>query len=288
MLQFSQTVLDGLINGSIVALAALGITLIFSISRFANVAHGDLMTFGAYIALYVNKDLGGNLLVSTIAAILGTLLIGLVVYRTVFQPIEHRSSVALLISSIGVALILRNIIALIWGFDIQGYTVPIQRPERFMGLRATPTEIWIFVVSVGFTVGFFILLQTTRIGKEIRAVSDSPELAKITGISSHNVVRGVWMVALSSAALAGVLLGTKTFLTPNLGWDLLLPAFAATIVGGIGNPLGAVLGAFAVSVTQELSTFVIPANYKQMTAFVILILILLLRPSGLLVKRTRS
>lgn len=288
MLQFSQTVLDGLVNGSIVALAALGITLVFAISRFANVAHGDLMTLGAYVALLVNRRFDGSFLVATLAAIITTIAIGLLLYRLVFRPIEQRSAVALLITSIGLALILRNAIALIWGFNIQGYDIPVERPIRFLGLRATPTELMILAVSLACTLLFFFLLRGTRLGKEVRAVSDLPDLARVTGIDARTVIRWVWTWSLGMAALAGVLLGAKTILTPNMGWDLLLAGFAAAILGGIGNPTGAVLGAFVVSVTQELSTYVMPDNYKQVTAFAILILVLLWRPGGLFARKARA
>lgn len=287
MLDFSQTVLDGLVNGAIIALAALGITIVFSISRFANVAHGDLMTFGAYIALMVNLRLGGGLVTFTAGAMVVTIIVGLMIHRVVFRPIEQRSSVALLITSIGLSLIIRNVIAWIWGFDIRGYDLPIERPNVYFGLRITPSETLILFIAIAAMILFFFLLRGTRIGKEMRAVSDLPDLARVTGIDTTRVTRWVWTWALGTAALAGVLLGVKTILTPNMGWDLLLPAFAATILGGIGNPVGAVLGAFIVSVTQELSTYVVPDNYKQMIAFGILILVLLWRPGGLFGRKGR-
>lgn len=287
MLDFSQTVLDGLVNGAIIALAALGITIVFSISRFANVAHGDLMTFGAYIGLMVNLRLGGGLFTFAAGAMVVTIIVGLMIHRVVFRPIERRSSVALLITSIGLSLIIRNVIAWIWGFDIRGYDLPIERPNVYFGLRITPSETLILFIAIAAMILFFFLLRGTRIGKEMRAVSDLPDLARVTGIDTARVTRWVWTWALGTAALAGVLLGVKTILTPNMGWDLLLPAFAATILGGIGNPAGAVLGAFIVSVAQELSTYVVSDNYKQMIAFGILILVLLWRPGGLFGRKGR-
>lgn len=287
MLDFSQTVLDGLVNGAIIALAALGITIVFSISRFANVAHGDLMTFGAYIGLMVNLRLGGGLVTFAAGAMVVTIIVGLMIHRVVFRPIERRSSVALLITSIGLSLIIRNVIAWIWGFDIRGYDLPIERPNVYFGLRITPSETLILFIAIAAMILFFFLLRGTRIGKEMRAVSDLPDLARVTGIDTARVTRWVWTWALGTAALAGVLLGVKTILTPNMGWDLLLPAFAATILGGIGNPAGAVLGAFIVSVAQELSTYVVSDNYKQMIAFGILILVLLWRPGGLFGRKGR-
>lgn len=287
-MEFVQSILNGVIDGSVIAVAALGITLIFGISRFANVAHGDLMTLGAYVALLVNRTFAANFVVATAAAMAFGVLAAIVVYRVVFRPVERGSIVTLLITSIGLALVIRNGIAFLWGFNIQGYNIPPQRPWQFLGLRATPTEVAILAASLVCMAAFFILLRGTRLGREMRAVSDLPDLARVTGINSHSVIQWTWIWAMLTASLAGVLLGAKTVLTPNLGWDLLLPAFAAAILGGIGNPLGAVTGAFIVGVSEELSTYVIAESYKQAAAFAILILALLWRPGGLFGRRVRT
>ena len=273
--------LDGITNGSILALVALGLTLGFGISRFANVAYGDYVTLGAFFALLANQAMGWNLFLSGLVGILGCILVGYGFYYFVFRPLDRRLKIASVIASIGVALVVRHAILFIFGTEQHTYRVVIQRGFLFFGLSITKNEIIVLVTSFGLMVLIHLILQKTRIGKEMRAVADDPDLARVTGIESFKVISVMWALTLSLAAVGGLLLGLRTVITPYMGWDILLSAFAAAILGGIGNPYGAMAGAILIGISEELSTMVFPPSYRAAIAFLIMILALFLRPSGI-------
>jgi len=285
MIDFLQHILNGITSGCVLALAALGLTLAFGISRFANVAHGDYVTLGAFFALIANQALGWNLFLSGLVGILGCTVVGYAFYYFVFRPLDRRPKIASVIASIGVALVVRHAVLFIWGTEQHSYHVVIQRGIRFLGLRMTKNEMMILLTSFVLMFIIHVILQQTRIGKEMRAVSDDPDLAKVTGIEIFKVTGVMWGLTLSLAAVAGLLLGLKTIITPYMGWDLLLSAFAAAILGGIGNPYGAMAGAILIGISEELSTMVFPPSYRTAIAFIIMIFTLLLRPSGIFGQR---
>jgi len=289
MMDLVKHLLDGITNGSILALIALGLTLGFGISRFANVAHGDYVTLGAFFALLANQAMGWNLFLSGLVSILGCIVVGYGVYYFVFKPLDRGLKIASVIASIGVALVVRHAILFIFGTEQHTYRVVIQRGILFFGLRITKNEIIILVTSFSLMALIHLILQKTRIGKEMRAVADDPDLARVTGIESFKVISVMWALTLSLAAaltlslaaVGGLLLGLKTVITPYMGWDILLSAFAAAILGGIGNPYGAMAGAIFIGISEELSTMIFPPSYRTAIAFLIMILALFLRPSGI-------
>jgi branched-subunit amino acid ABC-type transport system permease component len=281
MMDLLQHVLNGITSGCILALVALGLTLAFGISRFANVAHGDYVTLGAFFTLIANQTFGWNLFLSGLVGILGCIVFGYGFYHFVFKPLDRRPKIASVIASIGVALVVRHAVLFIWGTEQHSYHVVIQRGIRFLGLRMTKNEMMILLTSFILMLTLHLILQKTRIGKEMRAVSDDPDLARVTGIESFRVTGTMWGLTLSLAAVAGLLLGLKTIITPYMGWDVLLPAFAAAILGGIGNPYGAMAGAILIGISEEVSTMVFPPSYRTAIAFIIMIFILMLRPVGI-------
>jgi branched-subunit amino acid ABC-type transport system permease component len=283
-----QTIANGIVNGSVLALAALGLTLAFGIARFANVAHGDLLSLGAFVALFLNQDLGQNLVVSLLGGIAAAVVVGLVVYRGVYRPLARQSSVTLLLASIGIGMFLRYLIVFIWGSELQTYRVPTERAMTLLGgLKLTRIELLVIASSALLMFALHLFLTRTRMGKEMRAVADLPDLAKVVGISPDRVTSWMWAISSALAAVAGVMFGVKNVLTPYMGWDLLLSAFAAAILGGIGNVYGAMLGGLLVGVSEELAMLVVQPTYKSGVAFIIMILVLLLRPTGLMGGRSR-
>lgn len=282
---FLNLAMNGLVEGIIIALAALSMTLIFGIARFPNAATGDTMTIGAYAGFGAQPLLGGSIVLATISAMAVTAAVSVFFYFAVFRKLAQRSSVAALIASIGIAFILRSVIMFFLGHDQRAFDVPIVRAVLVGPIRIVPTDVNIAVTALGALVVVFLVLYATPLGRRMRAVADDLDLARASGIDAHRVMIALWILAGSASGLAGTLLGIKTIITPEMGWDLLLPAFAATILGGIGNPLGAVLGGLLLGVAQEVSTPFVGFTYKIGLGFVVLLLVLLVRPQGLLGRR---
>lgn len=282
MAEIPQAVLNGVVFGSVLALLALGLTLAFGIARFANVAHGDLATLGAFGALAVNHGLGWGMLAAAAVGVLVTLAAGLLAVRLVYRPLARRPRIAAVIASIGVALVVRHLIIAVWGTAQYAYTLPIERSLRLpLGLRLARPDLVTLAVAVVLMAALHLLLVRTRLGQEMRAVADDPDLARVSGIDPLRVMDAMWVVAFALAGVAGILVGVKTIVTPYLGWDLLLAAFAAAILGGIGNPYGAMAGGLVIGIAEELSTLWLPPTYRTAVAFVIMSSVLLARPSGI-------
>ncbi len=281
MFAFAQPVLDGLTNGSLYALVALGLTLAFGIARFANVAHGDFVTLGAYATLWAVQTGGVGLLPAALVGIVASLAVGLLVAWLVYRPLARRARIASVIASIGVALVIRHLLIFLAGTQQYTFPLPIRRASQILGLRITPNDAAILAVSALLMLALHFGLQRTRMGKDMRAVSDDASLARVAGIRVARVISAMWAWSLILAAVAGVLLGVKTVVTPYMGWDMLLSAFAAAILGGIGNPYGAMAGGLLMGVAEELTSVVLPPTYRTAVAFLLMTGVLLARPVGI-------
>jgi branched-chain amino acid transport system permease protein len=280
-----QLIVYGLISGSILALGAIGLTLIYGILNFANFAHGDLMALGAYLVLFFRVSLALPMWLSFILGILCTALLGVCLDRVWFRPLRQRQARAaiLAISSLGLALILQNLIRMLWGPQAQYYSRAIHFPFTvpILQVRLNTQQVLILAIALGLVMLVSLFLQRTKLGKAMRATSDNFNLALVSGIDTERVVILTWLLGAGLAAAGGVLLGMSVRLQPIMGWDLLLPIFAATILGGIGSPYGAMAGAFIIGLAEELSTPFIPTEYKTAVSLVLLVLVLLVRPRGL-------
>ncbi len=281
MIDFLQIVIYGIVLGSIIALGAIGVSLIFGILRFAHFAHGDLMTLGAYFALAGVAGMGMPMFAAFGLALAATALVAVGIDRALYSRLQQVSPIILLISSVGVALMLRSLVQMIWGPDNELYQSGISLPWTFGGLRIQPTQVMIVSGAAGLMLLLHLFLQHTRFGKAMRAMSDNPDLARLSGINTERVVILTWIIAGVLAAAAGIFLGMDTRLHPIMGWKLLLPVFAAAIFGGIGKPYGAVAGALVIGLAQEMSTLILPAAYKPAVAFALMVIILVWRPTGI-------
>jgi branched-chain amino acid transport system permease protein/neutral amino acid transport system permease protein len=282
VIDFLQLVIYGIVLGCILALGAIGVSLTFGILRFANFAHGDLMTLGAYFGFVLIRQLGLPLWITLPIACVLTAVVAIVIDFLVFRHLRQRPPVILLISSFGIALILRSLIQLIWGSDQLVYEQGIQEPWRLGGLNLKPDQFIIMVGAIILVSALYFFLQKTKVGKAMRAMADNVDLAKITGINTEQVVLWTWFLGAVLACAAGVFLGLDTQISPTMGWNLLLPIFAATILGGIGSPYGAIAGGLVIGLASELSTLVISPAYKSAVAFAILVGMLIVKPTGLL------
>jgi branched-chain amino acid transport system permease protein len=277
-----QLVLFGVVVGSIIALGAVGVSLIFGILRFANFAHGDLMTLGAYLALIVVGPLALPMYLAFPLALAGTGAVAVGIDQVLFRRLRRTAPVILLISSFGVALILRSAIQLVWGPDNIVYSSAIQLPWRVFDLRIRPDHVIILAATLCLVVLLHLFLQRTRMGKAMRAMSDDPDLARVAGINTERVVIWTWIMGGGLAAAAGIFLGMDTRLNPLLGWNLLLPVFAAALLGGIGRPYGAIVGGFLIGIATEVSTMFMEPAYKPAIAFALIVILLIVRPTGLM------
>ncbi|MGE3540722.1 MAG: branched-chain amino acid ABC transporter permease [Candidatus Tectimicrobiota bacterium] len=280
-----QLVVYGLISGSILALGAIGLTLIYRILNFANFAHGDLMALGAYLALACKVGLDLPMWLAFLLAMLCTGGLGVLLDRLWFRPLRQRQARAaiLAMSSLGLALLLQNSIRLLWGPQVHYYSRTIHFPFTvpLLEVRLNSQQVLIFALAVALVVLVSLFLHYTPLGKAMRATSDNATLALVSGIDTERVVRYTWMLGASLAAAGGILLGMSVRLQPIMGWELLLPIFAATVLGGIGSPVGALVGALLIGLAEELSTPFLPTAYKTAVSLVLLVLVLLVRPRGL-------
>lgn len=272
---------NGAVEGLIIALGALALTLVFGIARFPNASAGDVITVGAYAGYGGQIVSGGLISVALAAGMLGAAAVSIVFYWTVFRRLAGRSAVYPLIASIGVAFLVRSMLTFFLGYDQLVFDIPLTRAIAIGPVRVVPTDLYLAAAALVALVVVFAVLHLTPIGRRMRAVADNPDLALASGISSRRVMLTMWTLAGSVSGLAGVLLGMKTVVIPEMGWDLLLPGFAATILGTIGNPVGAVAGSLIIGVAQEVSTPFVGFTYKIGIGFLVLLLVLLVRPQGL-------
>lgn len=289
MIEFiNYYLIPGITLGSIYALGAVGISMIFGILRFAHFAHGDLMTVGAYAALTTVWVTGLPALAAIPVAIVATCIVALLMDKWFYKPLRSLPTIYTVIASFGVAMLLRSAIQLTWGTDSQVYFTGFQKPLVFFDtfrIASRHIQFIIFTIIIASALHYF--LNKTRTGKSMRAVADDPELASICGLKTESVIRATWIIGAALAAIAGTFVGLDTDVHTNLGWNLLLPMFAAALLGGIGKPMGAMVGGLIIGITEEICTYpvfgesLIDPSYKSAVAFVLMVIILLFRPQGL-------
>ena len=294
-----QYIANGIILGATLALGAIGLTLTYNILRFANFAHGEFLTFGAYFALVFSSlfvggqtfgplTFGWGFLLAIVAAGVLTAALALLLDWLLFRQLRKSDvAVTLVIASFGASLMLRNVVVFIWGPQPEYYsrTIAIAR-EILPGVRLTANEIFVIVLTVVLMVALHLFLTRTKLGKAMRAVSDNPALARVTGVNVQGVIRWTWIVGGGLAAVAGVLFGLTVQIAPDMGFNLILPMFAAAILGGIGSIYGAVLGGLIIGLAGSMSVPLIGAAYMPAVGFALMFLILLVYPKGILGERS--
>ena len=295
-------VANGAVLGAIIALGAIGLTLIYGILNFANIAHGDYMTLGAYLTLFIVSGalaavgvegtgflgvftFGYPVLLALPVAAAAVAAAAIALDALIYRRLRDRgvNAVVLAMASLGVAIALRGLVQIVWSGDAQ--RLPRESKSVYhlpMDVRIHPDAVFVAVVAVALVTAVYLILTRTKMGKAMRATADNPQLARVSGIDTRRVIRWTWAMGASLAATAGVLLAVyQAQMLPVMGWRFLIPLFAAAILGGIGNPYGALVGAFAIGVASEASTQWINPSYKPAVAFAILIAMLLARPRGI-------
>ena len=295
-----QAIADGILTGAIVALGAIGVTFTLGIMRFANFAHSELLTWGGYIALVIVTFAGPGTPTGPLsfgwqllaAALVAAVLTGLAAWgldTLVFRRLRRRGAhpLTMVFAAFGAALVMRHLVVLVWGHESRYYTRELQIAiELVPGVRVLPDQIFIVALAVAAMLALHVFLTRSRTGMAMRAMAESPALAQVCGIEVEAVVRLTWIISGALAAFAGVFIGLTPQLHPEIGFNLLLSLFAAAILGGVGSLAGAVVGGFLVGLAENLSLLVISPGYKGAMPFLLLLLILILRPQGIFGERS--
>jgi branched-chain amino acid transport system permease protein len=280
-----QLIVNGLMAGTILAVPAIGLTAIFAVLRFTNFALASHMTIGAFAGFVANVTFGLPAVASLGFAFVVAGLVGVISDEFVLKPFRRAGFITTAIGSIALTIALENLVRFIFGNQLRGYDLPIQRDWVISGIRVSPQQVENFAVAVVVMAGLFLFLAFTRTGKAMRAVADNPMLAAIKGINADVVARLVSFVAMGLAGLGGMLIGLDTTIDPLIGFKTILQIFAAAVVGGLGSIPGAVVGALVVGVGEELSLLVLTPAYRTAVGFVAILIVLTFRPRGILGQR---
>jgi branched-chain amino acid transport system permease protein len=275
----------GIISGAVLALPAVGLSLLCRNSKFFNLAYGDQLGLTAYLVLLFNVSMGLSFIVSVVFSLIISSALGLVFYWVVFKPLRGHGPLVLLIASLGLAFIIQNSELAIWGPNPQKYNIPFETGLRLGPFIVTPLQLVLIALSLVLTGAIFAMLRYTGIGRAMRATSDNLELATIKGVDTERAYVWTWIICSASAGLGGVFLTLVTTLTPWTGFTALLLLFSALILGGVGNLVGALVGAMIIGIVSECAG-IVPAlaPYKLAVAFAVMFVSLLVRPSGILGK----
>jgi branched-subunit amino acid ABC-type transport system permease component len=304
-MDISQILVNSLVRGAELSLLAIGLTMVYDILKFANFAHTDYAVLGAFLAYLFNRIIGLNLIFSVILAAFITGIAGICIDKAIFKRLRMIGAkpVTLMITSLGIAIALRNIMRLIWTSHMKTYAMPIRKPIEILGARVTLLQIGIISACLISMIAFHLILHRTKFGKALRAISDNRELASACAIDSEKMIKWMWFLASSYGVVGGSMIAMEHLLYPRLGFDIIIPVFCAAILGGIGNPYGAMLGALTLALAEntvlaldfgylvnlgglfEVGSIQISTGYKPAISFVILIIVLLLKPTGILRKK---
>lgn len=295
-----QVLVDSLVRAAELSFLAVGLTMVYGVLRFANFAHVEFATVGAYLALGLSVSAGLPLPLAAVLAVLIAGASGVVIDRAIFSRLRLASPIMLMIASFALGIAMRETVRAVWGPSPFFYKIGILAPWNILGVRVTPTQVAIIGAAVVAMLAFHLLLSRTRLGIAMRATADNAPLSQASGIPTERVIRAVWFIGSGFAALGGVLVGLNTQVKPDMGFGLIIEVFCAAIVGGIGSPYGAILGAILVGFAENFGLAInwsgllkavglpvgdfvfIPTGYKAAVAFTILILTLLIRPRGIL------
>jgi neutral amino acid transport system permease protein len=284
-----QTSIDGVIVGNYYALGAVGLTLIFGVLRLVNFAHGEFLTFGAYMLL-IGNALRLPLVVSAICAVAVTALFAVVLELGLWRPVRRKrvGELQLLLVALGLAFVVRYTIAFVAGYADRRTGANVVAGIQFGGYLVGRTAMIVTLIGIAAILAVAVALRFTSLGRQVRALADNIHLAETTGIDTDRVVVITWAVSGGLAGLAGIVYALPSGIAnPNIGFSLILGIFAAVIVGGIGNAYGALAGGVLIGLVQEWSTLVIAPQLKVAVGFGVLVLVLLLRPQGLFARARR-
>ena len=277
-----QHITYGIVTGSILLLATIGFSMIYTIKGFFNVAHGELLTVGAYLTYLFYVIMGWNFIFSAILAIILTTMIGLLIGKTLYEPMEKYGPVVLLFTTVGVSFAIHGITEMIAGPIIKSYKMFPTKAIRVAGIPLVgKREVLIVVIAVLSIFFLHFLLTRTRIGKAFRAMASNTNLAMIRGINTTKITNFVWIYASAMAGLAGIQLAMITAVSTDLGWRQILIIMAAAILGGLGSIYGVMIGAILLGLAMDIGVIILPSAYRPAIAFAVIIIMLIIKPNGI-------
>lgn len=276
-----QALLNGMISGLLIALPAIALSLSYGILNFANFSVGAMITTGAYLAYSLNALVGAPIVLATAIAAAALALIAIGIDHGIYRRLGRADHITLLVASMGVAFVLENVIRFCFGADVRTLDVAVARPVLWHGLRVNHEQLIILGTTLTAVASIAFVLMRTRLGRAMRAIADDGDLAEVRGIRRNRVVDWTWAISGALTALAGVLIALDGIVDPLIGMNYLVSIFAAVVVGGIGNPFGAVAGALVIGIVEETSALAVSTTYRQGISFIVLIVALLVRPQGL-------
>jgi len=280
-----QLLVNGVMAGTILAVPAIGLTAIYAVLRFPNFALASHATIGAFAGYVANARLGWPLLPSVATAFVGAGIVGVITDETVLKRFRPAGYITTAIASIALTIALENVVRFVFGNELRGYELPIQRDWRIGAIRVGPQQVTNLAIAAVAMAALFGFLGFTRMGKAMRAVADNPMLAAIKGIDADTIGRIVNFVGMGLAGLGGMLIGLDTTIDPLTGFRSILSVFAAAVVGGLGSIPGAVIGALTVGIGEELCLLFLSPDYRSAVGFAAILLVLTLRPRGILGQR---
>ena len=283
--EIPQLLLNGLMAGTVLAVPAIGFTAIYAVLRFPNFTVASHATIGAFAGYVVNTSFGVPLATAVVVAFVVAGGAGVLNDELVLKPLRPRGALTAAIAAVALTIALENVVRFIFGNDLRGYDVPLRRDWHVAGVRIGPQQVQNFVVALVAMAAVFLFLAFTRLGKAMRAVADNPVLASIKGINADTVGRLVNFVGMGLAGTGGMLLGLDTSIDPLTGFRVILSVFAAAVVGGLGSIPGAVVGALTIGMGEELSLLFFAPAYRSAVGFFAILLVLTLRPRGILGER---
>jgi branched-chain amino acid transport system permease protein len=279
---YFQLITNGIIAGSIYALFAVGLSMVYGVFKFINFSHGELITWGAYLTwMFSSPPFSLPIYFAVIPALVITVGIGLGQDFFVYRTLRQSNPISILIASIGLSYLLRNAIRLCWGSDLQTFDLPLSRGILFWGVYITKAQILMMLSALLFFSILYFLLTKTLLGKSLRAVSDNMELSAIMGINMEKVTCTIWVLASVFAGAGGILLALDTNLDPMMGMNSLIKAFAAVLLGGAGNVWGALIGGLFIGIAVNISIAFISPDYKDFISFGLIFILLLFKPRGI-------
>ena len=277
-----QLALNGLMAGAVLAVPAIGLTMIYAVLRFVNFSVAAHMAVGAFAGYMLNGWLGWPAWLAIVGAFLGAGMAGIASDHVALRPLRGQSALTLAIASIAVNIMIESAIRFGFGGSPRDYAIPLRRDWSFGVLKVGPQQVENVVIATVAMALLFLFLWLTTTGKAMRAVADNPMLADSKGIDPDRMARLAVGIGMGLAGIGGMLVGLDTSIDPLVGFRAILSVFAAAVVGGLGSVPGAVVGGLAIGLSEELSLLVLPATYKTVVGFLAILLILTLRPSGLL------
>lgn len=277
-----QLLFNALLNAAILAPPAVAFTLLFRILSFPNFAVGAIITVAAYVVFTLDVILDWPVAAALAASLPATALIYWLLDIIVFKPMRGRSEMTLLIASVALTFVLENLVRLFFGSTVRALEIPLKRPMHIGPVRMAPDDIYVLAAAATLIVSTHLLLRYSSLGKAMRAMSDNATLAEIRGLDTARITTLTCLLCGAILGASGAIASTKMVIEPMLGWQLIIPIFASAILGGIGSPIGAVLGALAIGLAEELTVLVLSSTYKTAVAFLVIALVLILRPQGIL------